>query len=100
MRMKNYEIANINGVLMEILDQPIKGKLKFKLFKLKVELENKLKVVSEALKDVDNEEERTEIINEEQDVSFETFEESDLENLELSIRQLSVLQPILKGEDK
>ncbi|GEL67259.1 hypothetical protein [Marinilactibacillus psychrotolerans] len=98
--MKNYEIANINGVLMELLDQPIKGKLKFKLFKLKVELENKLKVVSETLKDVDDEEERTEIINEEQEVSFETFEESDLENLELSIRQLSALQPILKGEDK
>lgn len=96
--MKNYEIANINGVLMELLDQPIKGKLKFKLFKLKVELENKLKIVSEALKDVDDEEERTEIINEEQEVSFETFEESDLENLELSIRQLSALQPILKGE--
>ncbi|TLQ07557.1 hypothetical protein FEZ48_06130 [Marinilactibacillus psychrotolerans] len=96
--MKNYEIANINGVLMELLDQPIKGKLKFKLFKLKVELENKLKVVSETLKDVEDEEERTEIINEEQEVSFETFEESDLENLELSIRQLSALQPILKGE--
>lgn len=98
--MKNYEIANINGVLMDLLDQPIKGKLKFKLFKLKVELESKLKIVSEALKDVDDEEERTEIINEEQDVSFETFEESDLENLELSIRQLSALQPILKGEDQ
>lgn len=98
--MKNYEIANINGVLMELLDQPIKGKLKFKLFKLKVELENKLKVISEALKEVDDEEERTEIINEEQEVSFETFEESDLENLELSIRQLSALQPILKGEGK
>lgn len=96
--MKNYEIANINGVLMDLLDQPIKGKLKFKLFKLKVELESKLKVVSEALKDVEDEEERTEIINEEQEVSFETFEESDLENLELSIRQLSALQPILKGE--
>lgn len=98
--MKNYEIANINGVLMELIDRPIKGKLKFKLFKLKVELESKLKIVSEALKDVDDEEERTEIINEEQDVSFETFEESDLENLELSIRQLSALQPILKGEEK
>lgn len=98
--MKNYEIANINGVLMELLDQPIKGKLKFKLFKLKVELESKLKIVSETLKDVDDEEERTEIINEEQEVSFEIFEESDLENLELSIRQLSALQPILKGEDK
>lgn len=96
--MKNYEIANINGVLMDLLDQPIKGKLKFKLFKLKVELESKLKIVSETLKDVDDEEERTEIINEEQEVSFETFEESELENLELSIRQLSALQPILKGE--
>lgn len=98
--MKNYEIANINGVLMDLLDQPIKGKLKFKLFKLKVELENKLKVVSETLKDVDDEEERTEIINEEQGVSFEIFEESELEGLELSIRQLSALQPILKGEGK
>lgn len=98
--MKNYEIANINGVLMDLLDQPIKGKLKFKLFKLKVELESKLKIVSEALKDVEDEEERTEIINEEQEVSFNKFEESDLENLELSIRQLSALQPILKGEDQ
>lgn len=97
--MKNYEIANINGVLMDLLDQPIKGKLKFKLFKLKVELESKLKIVSETLKDVDDEEERTEIITEEQEVSFEKFEESDLEVLELSIRQLSALQPILKGED-
>lgn len=98
--MKNYEIANINSALMELLDQPIKGKLKFKLFKLKVELESKLKIVSEALKDVEDDEERTEIINEEQEVSFEKFEENELEPLEVSIRQLSALQPILKGEDK
>lgn len=94
--MKNYEIANINGFLMELLDQPIKGKLKFKLFKLKVELENKLRLVSETLKNVDDEENRTEIINEEQEVLFGIFKESGLEVLELSIRQLSALQQILK----
>lgn len=98
--MKNFEIANANNALAELIDEKIKGKFKFKLFKIKVELESKMTVLSKALEGVEDVEERTEIFNEEQEVNCPKLTEEELEDLPLSIKQLSALQPIIKKENE
>lgn len=94
--MKNYEIANVNAALNELVDEPLKGKFKFKLFKIKATLEGKMEVILKALEGVEDEKERTEIINEEQEVTVDKLSHEELENIDLSIRQISMLRPIIE----
>ena len=44
--MKNYEISNANYVLSQLIDEPLKGKFKFKVFNVKAELEKKVEVIT------------------------------------------------------
>ena len=39
MELKNIEILNINGVIFKSVNQPLKGKVKFKFLKLAKQLE-------------------------------------------------------------
>ena len=96
--MKNYEISNVNYVLSQLLDEPLKGKFKFKVFSVKSELEKKVEVISKALEGVENESEREEILQEEQEVSIDKFTEEELEQIDLSLRQIAMLKPIIKFE--
>ena len=94
--MKNYEISNANYVLGQLIDEPLKGKFKFKVFNVKAELEKKVAVITKSLEDVEDESEREEILQEEQEVNIDKFTEDELEQIELSIRQISMLKPIIK----
>ena len=96
--MKNYEISNANYVLSQLIDEPLKGKFKFKVFNVKAELEKKLEVISKALEGVENEAEREEIHQEEQEVNIDKFTEEELGQIDLSIRQLAMLKPIIEFE--
>ena len=98
--MKNYEINNVNYVLGEFSEQPLKGKFKFKVFKVKSELEKKVEVINKTLEGVDDEKEREEILLEEQEVEIDKFTEDELEQIDLSIRQIAMLQPIIQFEDE
>lgn len=98
--MKNYEISNANYVLGEFSDQPLKGKFKFKVFKVKSELEKKAEVISRALEGVEDKAEQEEIMDEEQDVDIEKLTEDELEQIDLSIRQLAMLKPIIQFEEE
>ena len=60
--MKNYEISNANYALSQLLDEPLKGKFKFKVFNIKSELEKKSEVIAKALDGVEAEDEREEIL--------------------------------------
>ena len=95
--MKNYEILNADYVLSQLLDEPLKGKFKFKVFNVKAELEKKAEIVEDVLKDVNSEEERDEILMEEQDVSISKFTEGELEQIDLSLRQIAMLKPIIES---
>ena len=97
--MKNYEISNANYVLSQLIDEPLKGKFKFKVFNVKAELEKKVEVISKALEGVEDESEREEILQEEQEVNIDKFTEDELEQIELSIRQISMLKPIIKENE-
>ena len=97
--MKNYEISNANYVLSQLIDEPLKGKFKFKVFNVKAELEKKVEVITKSLADVEDESEREEILQEEQEVNIDKFTEDELEQIDLSIRQISMLKPIIKEDE-
>ena len=97
--MKNYEISNANYVLSQLIDEPLKGKFKFKVFNVKAELEKKVEVITKSLEGVEDEGERKEILQEKQEVNIDKFTEDELEQIDLSIRQISMLKPIIKGNE-
>ena len=97
--MKNYEISNANYVLSQLIDEPLKGKFKFKVFNVKSELEKKVEVITKSLADVEDESEREEILQEKQEVNIDKFTEEELEQIDLSIRQISMLKPIIKENE-
>ena len=97
--MKNYEISNANYVLSQLIDEPLKGKFKFKVFNVKAELEKKVEVITKSLDGVEDKNEREEILQEEQEVNIVKFTEDELEQIDLSIRQISMLKPIIKEND-
>ena len=97
--MKNYEISNANYVLSQLIDEPLKGKFKFKVFNVKAELEKKVEVITKSLEGVEDESEREEILQEEQEVNIDKFTEDELEQIDLSIRQLAMLKPIIEWSD-
>lgn len=98
--MKNYEILNADYVLSQLIDEPLKGKFKFKVFNVKAELEKKAEIVGDVLKDVSSEEEREEILMEEQDISISKFTEDELEQIDLSLRQIAMLKPIIESSQE
>ena len=97
--MKNYEISNANYVLAQLIDEPLKGRFKFKVFNVKAELEKKVEVITKSLEDVEDESEREEILQEEQEVNIDKFTEEELEQIDLSIRQIGMLRPIIQFEE-
>ena len=96
--MKNYEISNANYVLSQLLDEPLKGKFKFKVFNVKAELEKKVEVITKSLEDVEDESEREEILHEEQEINIDKFTEEELEQIDLTLRQIAMLKPMIKFE--
>ena len=96
--MKIYEISNAYYVLSQLIDEPLKGKFKFKVFNVKAELEKKVEVITKSLEDVEDESEREEILQEKQEVNIDKFTEDELEQIDLSIRQISMLKPIIQFE--
>ena len=96
--MRNYEIYNANYVLGQLLDEPLKGRFKFKVFNVKAELEKKAEVIGQALVGVEDEIERKEIMDEEQEVYIDKLTEEELEQIDLSIRQIAMLKPIIQFE--
>lgn len=97
--MKNYEISNANYVLGQLLDEPLKGKFKFKVFNVKSELEKKAEIIGKALEGVEDKAEQEEILQEEQEISIDKFTEEELEQIDLSLRQIAMLKPIIQFEE-
>ena len=97
MKLKNIQLIHINNTLSELVDLKITGRFKFKLFKLKVTLENALDPVYLAVQGA-NQHEKEEILNEEQEVDIDLLTFEELEPLELSIKQLGAIEIIIDME--
>ena len=101
MKLTNNQIYAIYNVLLELVNEKLKGSFKFKLFKTKAELERAIEIVQKALEGVVDEEEVAEIAGQTQDLNIDLLTEDELEPLPLSMAQLVVLQDIMteKGEN-
>lgn len=98
--MKNYEIANINNALSSLVDQKLTGRLKFKLFKVKRACEQALDLVYKTMEGVDDDDERLEILNEEQELKIDKFTLDELESLPLSMKDIGNLSAVIDfGEE-
>lgn len=98
--MKNYEIANINNALSSLVDQKLTGRLKFKLFKVKRACEQALELVHKTMEGVDSEDEKLEILNEEQELNLDKFTLDELESLPLSMKDIGNLSAVIDfGEE-
>lgn len=95
MKLKNIQIYNINNALSDLVDLKLSGRFKFKLYRLKVVVEQALEPVYKAIEGA-TEDEANEVLNEEQDVEIDKLTFEELENLDLSIRQLGALEPIME----
>jgi hypothetical protein len=95
MNLTNNQIFAINTALGDLVNTKLPGRFKFKLFKLKVAVERALEPVYKALEDVE-ESEAIEIANESQNLEIDTLTLDELEPLDLSISQLSALEPIME----
>ena len=98
--MKNYDICNADATLGAFINEPLKGALKFKLFKAKSELEGAVAIVIKTLEGVEGEEERNEILQQEQEVNVPKFTTLELEPLALSMRQIGSLASLIDFEEE
>ena len=98
--MKNYEIANVNQALGGLMNEKIRGRLKFKLFKNKRLAEDAVKLIAESFEGIEDSEERLEIMDEEQELKIDKFTLDELEPLALSVSDISMLEPIIEFEEE
>lgn len=85
---------------MGLVDQKLTGRLKFKLFKIKIECEQAVNLLSQAMDGIDNHEEQAGILNEEEDIQIDKFIMDELEGLPLSMKDIGNLAPIIDfGEE-
>ncbi|XJS09839.1 hypothetical protein ACF3NG_06745 [Aerococcaceae bacterium WGS1372] len=97
MKLRNYEIVNINEVLNDLANQPLAGRFKFKLYKQIMAIKNPIEVIFKAFEGL-SEEEIEELSQETQEVNLEYFTYAELEDLPLSALQLMKIEKILKEE--
>ncbi|WP_018659916.1 hypothetical protein [Allofustis seminis] len=98
MKLKNEELLALNMTVFDMKEKPIKGALKFKVFKLAKELPLLLEPLQEVLEDEKDKKMIEEIMKEEQDVSLPTFTQKELEDVELSISDLFAFEKLIQEE--
>lgn len=96
--MKNYEIVNANEALGSLKDHKVHGRLKFKLFRNKRACENAVDLLFKTLEGVEDESERSEILEEEQDIDVVKFTLDELDTLPLSMSDIAHLEAIIEFE--
>lgn len=103
MKLKNFEILNINEALSQIAEQPLKGAFKFKIYNIKRVLEDKIEVLLKAMEGLHVEEdsdEIEEIMAVEQEIVIYKIGQNELDHIDLSIKQIALLESIIKFESE
>lgn len=89
---------NINGVIGRIVNQQMKGKVKFKFLKLAKAVEPSVEVILTTLSNVSDPDEKLEIMEETQDIQLVSFTEKELEEIEMSLIDLTILEDLIEFE--
>lgn len=99
MKLTNNEIYGIHSAINEIIDQKVSVKTAFKLSKILRSLEDVIIICNKIIKD-SNDDEVTELLNEKTEVNIEKIEVADLNEFEISIRNVAFLNPIINQENR
>ena len=100
MKLTNSQILNMNEALQELVNERMAGLVKFKLFNIKKTIEEKLEIIVESIQKA-SEDELKEILEVEQEVPIPNLlSMHELEALELSIKQISGLDPVINYEEE
>ena len=74
MKLTNLQLYKLDRGLGELVQLKVKGKFKFKIYKMVKQLSDCLEPVQEALKGIEDTNECIEILNETQEVHFDKFQ--------------------------
>lgn len=100
MKLKLYQAMHINNTLSEIIEQKVGNvRTSYKLYKIKYAIEGAIQPIVEVMKqkeDEDNADELEQLLNEEETFDFEKLTLEELENLDLSIKNIADIAPILE----
>ncbi|MDD7306613.1 MAG: hypothetical protein PUG67_08490 [Peptoniphilaceae bacterium] len=99
MELTNNQIYGIHSAISEIIDQKVSVKTAFKLSKILRSLEDVIIICNKIIKD-SNDDEVTELLNEKTEVNIEKIEVADLDEFEISIRNVAFLNPIISQENE
>lgn len=99
MELTNNQIYGIHSAISEIIDQKVSVKTAFKLSKILRSLEDVIIICNKIIKD-SNDDEVTELLNEKTEVNIEKIEVADLDEFEISIRNVAFLNPIINQENE
>ena len=98
MELTNNEIYGIHSAISDIIDQKVSVKTAFKLSKILRSLEDVIIICNKIIKD-SNDDEVAELLNEKTEVNIEKIEVTDLDEFEISIRNVAFLNPIINQEN-
>lgn len=100
MKLKLYQVMNLNNTLSEIMEQKVGNvRASYKLYKIKYAIEGAIQPIVEVMKqkeDEDNVDEMEQLLSEEETFDFEKLTLEELENLDLSIKNIADIAPILE----
>ena len=98
MELTNLQLYKLDRGLGELVQLKVKGVFKFKIYKTVKQLSDCLEPVQEALKGIEDTDERVEILNESQEVNFDRFQLHEIEDLEISTETIINLEPVINFE--
>ena len=98
MKLTNLQLYKLDQGLGELVRLKIKGGFKFKIYKAVKQLSDCLEPVQEALKGIEDTDERIEILNETQEVHFDKFQLHEIGELEISTETIINLEPVIDFE--
>ena len=98
MKLTNLQLYKLDQGLGELVQLKIRGGFKFKIYKAVKQLSDCLEPVQEALKGIEDTNERLEILNETQEVNFDKFQLHEIEDLEISTGTIINLEPVIDFE--
>lgn len=101
MKLTNEQIWRVNLILGKVSNNELSGKLAFKLFRIKKQLEEVVIIIQNSLKGKENEDKEVEEVMElENDIDVDKIKASELEELNLSIQDVFCLECIIDFEEE
>ena len=101
MQLTNNDIYNINYGLNKIIDNEMSGRLAFKLYKIKKQVEDEVILIGKSLegKEEDSKEVK-EVLEMKNDIEIGMIKASELEELKLSVKDVFLLEKIIDFEEE